>query len=141
MLARCSEHLASGESLSVKSDLDSLFRMIPVGRARSQATTERNSTMLDQMQVSTIIPPLSALLAHPDFRGGLADGHTWFDESYDPVPLTEEEMIDEVEMNLTRSVQERTRKPCRLYRVDSHPYLYHLGYVLATIDEGLRHAR
>jgi len=51
--------------------------------------------MFDQMQVTTVVPSLSALLAHPEFQQGLADGPERFLDSYEDAPLTEEEMIEE----------------------------------------------
>lgn len=96
--------------------------------------------MLDQMQVSTGVLSLSALLAHPEFVRGLAAGHEFFLDSYEPEPLTEEEMIEEVELNLTRRVTEHSRKLCHLYGCEPSSYFYNLGFVVGTIDKGLSYA-
>jgi hypothetical protein len=97
--------------------------------------------MLNQIQVSPVVLPLSALLAHPEFQRGLAAGHEFFFESYEPEPLSEEEMIEEVELNLTRRVTEHSRLICRLEGVNPPSYLYNLGFVVGTIDKGLSYAR
>jgi hypothetical protein len=85
--------------------------------------------MLDQMQVSTPVVSLSVLLEHPEFQQGLADAREQFLGDYEPAPLTEEEMIEEVEMNLSRRVTDRSKKLCRLYADEPSSYFYNLGYV------------
>ncbi len=98
--------------------------------------------MLDQMQVTTVIPSLSALLAHPEFQQGLADGRSErFLDSYEDAPLTEEEMIEEVEGNLSRRAIEREKKLCRMYGWEPSSYLYTLGCVIGIIDQGLTYTR
>ena len=49
-------------------------------------------------------------------------------------------MIDEVELELSRYVIEADKKICRLSGDQPFPYLYHLGYVLGIINEGLTYA-
>jgi hypothetical protein len=51
---------------------------------------------------SAFISLLSALLAHPEFQQGVRFGQDGYFDLYDEAPLTEEEMIKEVEMNLSR---------------------------------------
>ncbi len=97
--------------------------------------------MFDQMQVTTVVPSLSALLAHPEFQQGLADGPERFLDSYEDAPLTEEEMIEEVEGNLSRRATEREKKICRLYGWEPSSYLYGLGCVIGIIDQGLTYTR
>ena len=97
--------------------------------------------MLEQKQVSSVVPSLSALLAHPDFQEGLKEGRASFSDSYEAAPLSEEEMIEEVEMNVSRRITMRSFYLCSVYGWEASSYLYNLGVVLGTIDEGLAHAR
>jgi hypothetical protein len=96
--------------------------------------------MLDQMQEESVMPLLSALLAHPEFQAGVCEGQEVFEESYEPAPLTEEEMIEEVEMNLSQRVTERSRAVCQYHGWDPSSYLYNLGVVIGTIGKGLSYA-
>lgn len=66
----------------------------------------------------SLMSMLSALLAHPEFQEGLVDGQEDFESSYEPAPLTEEEMVDEVEMDLSRAVTERCKKLSQLEGLD-----------------------
>ena len=97
--------------------------------------------MLDQlnhMQETPIVAMLAALLEHPQFRQGLRDGYgEAFDTNYEPAPLTEDEMIDEVELNLSRRVQENCKIHKLVYGVELPPFLYDLGCVLGVISKGL----
>ncbi len=97
--------------------------------------------MLDQMQVTTVVPSLSALLAHPEFQQGLADGHEFFSDFYEDAPLSEDEMIEEVEGNLSRRATEREKKICRMYGWEPSSYFYGLGCVVGIIDQGLTYTR
>ena len=94
--------------------------------------------MLDQIQVTTIIPSLTALLEHSEFQLGMADAREQFLESYEPTLLTEDEMIHEVEANLSLRVIEGDRIVCR--RFGGYSYFYSLGYVFGTINEGLTYS-
>ncbi len=78
--------------------------------------------MLDQMQ---IIPmhDLSPLLTYPEFALGVRLAQDCFPERYELEPLTEDEMIDEVEEEGLAD--------------DELSCLYHLGFVYGTIDQGL----
>jgi len=96
--------------------------------------------MLDQMQVTTVVPSLSALLAHPEFQKGLAFGRECFFDSYEKAPLAEKEMIEEVEGNLNRRVVERDKKIARATGDEPPSYFYNLGYVIGIIDQGLTYA-
>ena len=109
---------------------------------------------LNHLQISTPAQPLalspddpslstllSALLAHPDFQCGVAYGQAFFAEEYASAPLTEEEMIEEVEVNLTRHITEQSRFVERvLFGGVPTPYLTHLGFVVGTIAKGLSYA-
>jgi hypothetical protein len=106
--------------------------------------------MLDQMQVSstslstvvsTSAPRLLALLDHPEFQRGLVDGQEEFLGSYQPAPLTQEEMIQEVELNLSHWVTERCKKLCALNGWEPGSYFYDLGFTIGLIDKGLTYAR
>jgi len=92
---------------------------------------------------ATSVASLSVLFEHPDFQRGFTDGHAEFLDSYEPEPLTEEEMIEEVEMNLSRRITERCQK---IYQSEGWQrqagyYLYNLGFVVGTIDQGLTYAQ
>ncbi|MBA2286046.1 MAG: hypothetical protein H0W02_11220 [Ktedonobacteraceae bacterium] len=63
--------------------------------------------MVDHLRGTPALHSLSALLAHPEFQRGLAGAQEDFSSDYKAAPLTEEEMVNEVEMNLTRRVTER----------------------------------
>jgi hypothetical protein len=94
------------------------------------------------MQVTpTTVHVLSALLEHPEFQQGLTVAQEVFEESYEPAPLTEEEMIEEVELNLSRRVTERCRKLCQHYGWEPSSYLWNLGFVVGTIEMSLTYAR
>jgi len=69
------------------------------------------------------------------------DGHEGFFDSYEEAPLTEEEMIDEVEGNLNRRVTARDKKIARATGDEPPSYFYNLGYVIGIIDQGLTYAR
>jgi len=62
--------------------------------------------MLNQMQIATIVSQLTALLEHPEFQAGLANAREEFLGGYEPAPLTENEMVDIVESNLSRRMTE-----------------------------------
>ncbi len=66
------------------------------------------------------------LLMHPDFQAGVAEAVRHFPKFYELEPLTEDEMIDEVETNLSRSIS-----------ADETSYLYRLGYAYGIINTGL----
>ncbi len=101
---------------------------------------ESHSTF-DQMQVTTVVPLLSALLENPEFQRGLAIGHEFFDESYEEAPLTEDEIIKEVEGNLNRRMVEQDKKIARVMGDEPTSYFYNLGFVMGTIDKGLTYTR
>jgi hypothetical protein len=87
------------------------------------------------------VPDLSALRAHPEFQRGFVEGHEEFLGSYQPAPLTEEEMIQEVELNLSHWVTKRCKKLCLLNGWEEGSYFYDLGFVIGLIDKGLTYAR
>lgn len=96
--------------------------------------------MLDQKQVATSVPALFALLEHPEFRQGLANAQEEFLGSYRPAPLTQEEMIEEVEINLSRRITQRCQHLCFVYGDKPSSYLFNLGFVVGLINEGLTYA-
>jgi hypothetical protein len=96
---------------------------------------------LDQIQAPTVVPLLSALLEHPEFQRGLADAHEEFLGSYKAAPLTQDEMIEEVEMSLSRHVTERCKQISLVYGEKPSSYLFNLGFVVGVIDKGLTYAR
>ncbi len=103
-------------------------------------TTTDKSAMLAQMQVVSMVPLLSVLLEHPEFQQGLATARECFLECYEAAPLTEEEMIAEVESELSYCAIETDREIFHLLGKQPLSYLYHLGFVFGTINEGLTYA-
>ena len=97
--------------------------------------------MIDQMHDLPIVPVLSALLAHPEFQAGLAHAQQAFFDSYEEAPLTEEEMLEEVESNLSRRVAEWDKQVSRLMGEEPPSYLLNLGCVIGIINQGLTYAR
>ncbi len=97
--------------------------------------------MGEQMRVTSTLHSLSALLEHPEFQRGLAGAQEEFSSDHKAAPLTEEEMVNEVEMNLTRRVTERDKKIARIFGGPPSSYLYNLGFVVGLIDAGLTYAR
>lgn len=82
-----------------------------------------------------VIPSLTALESHPDFRQGLIDAQEQFLSEFQPIPLSEDEMVKEVEMSIGHRAVEENKK------IDGAlPYFYWLGYVYGTINEGLAYA-
>ncbi len=84
--------------------------------------------MLDQMQVSLLVPPvslepllesdlLSALLTSPDFRDGLKCGKAAFEEDVEDeeTPQTEEEMISFVSQELSVTMYRRGKSLGQLF--------------------------
>jgi hypothetical protein len=105
------------------------------------STRKGGAHIVDHMQVTAVVPSLSALLAHPEFQKGLAVGHEFFFDSYEEAPLTEEEMIEEVEWNLSRHIVARGKKIARLIGDEPPSCFYNLGYVIGTIEQGLTYTR
>jgi len=99
--------------------------------------------MSDQMHPTPpAVPVLSALCEQAEFQRGLTEAKETFLEDYDPAPLSEEEMITEVELELSRRMTERAKLLARLDEGwPCSSYLYHLGYVVGIINEGLTYAR
>jgi len=103
-------------------------------------TPDDGQALPDQAQVTIIIETLEELSAHPDFQAGLRDVQTFFLESHEAAPLTENEMMDEVETNLCRSVVEHSRTVISSFGEFPPSYLYSLRFVFGTINEGLTYA-
>jgi hypothetical protein len=98
--------------------------------------------MCNQMHLASPGAPLSELLQHPEFLEGLTVAQQHFLDSYEEAPLTEEEMIDEVERHLSRRITEHRKHACRALGWEPPPsYLYTLGFVLGIINTGLTYAR
>ncbi len=93
--------------------------------------------MFDQMRVISTLHSLSALLDHPEFQRGLAGAQEEFSSDYEAAPLTEEEMVNEVEMNLSRRVTERDKEISQFFGGTPSSYLYNLGFVVGLISTGL----
>lgn len=96
--------------------------------------------MLEQMHATTPLPSLAALLAHPEFQRGLADAQATFLDDYEAAPLTEEEMIEDVEERLSRDGFELDKTGSQVSGSAPRTYFYNLGLTVGTIDQGLRYA-
>jgi hypothetical protein len=73
------------------------------------------------------IPPLVALESHPEFQQGIRIAQEVFLEHHAPTPLTENEIINELNEGLAS--------------VGNGPsYFYHLGFVFGFINQGLAYA-
>ena len=80
---------------------------------------------------------LDRLLNHPDFRSGVRLAQEVFLDHHDPTPLTLEQMVNEVEENLSRAIAEQSKEVTEALGVGPS-YFYHLGFVFGTINEGLK---
>jgi hypothetical protein len=113
-------------------------------RARRQRQTEASLAFVsakEPLPDSSPVVLLSALLAHPEFQQGVREAHEGFLGDYEPEPLTEDEMIETVERNLSRCVIEHCKKLCRFYGEEPISYLHNLGRVVGTIAQGLSYTQ
>src|SRR5437879_6252841 len=85
----------------------------------------------------SLVSMLFTLLTHPEFQQGLMNGYEEFERNYEPAPFTEEEMIEEVEMNVSRTITERCKKLSQFEGLEPPSYLCNLGWVIGTIAKGL----
>ena len=87
---------------------------------------------------------LSPLLTHPDFLQGVSLAQDSFLDCYAPAPLTEDEMINEVEDNVGRANVEQSKAVMRAFGVGGsgrpYSYFWYLGLVFGTINEGLTYS-
>jgi hypothetical protein len=83
---------------------------------------------------------LSALLMHPEFVQGVYDCQDVFFDCFEQAPLTEQEMIEEVEGNLSRVMTERDQQWTLVTGVQAPSYVHKLGWVIGTIAKGLTYA-
>jgi Helix-turn-helix domain len=105
--------------------------------------------MLDQMQVSQLVPSvsleplletdlLSALLTCPDFRDGLEFGQRICQEEYeeDPaqVPQTEEALVCFVNTELSTQMYCREKVLDRHFKTHPLSYLHHIGFVVGYLN-------
>lgn len=94
------------------------------------------------IQAPDVVSMLTALVEQPEVQRGLLMAQEFFLDSYEPAPLTEEEMINEVETNLSRWARERGKAANRvLGEKASSSYLCNLGCVLGIIGQGFTYAR
>lgn len=107
-------------------------------RIRTNVLVPQSSPNHCQEQVpDSLVSMLSMLLTHPEFREGLIDAYEEFESNYEPAPFTEEEMIEEVEMNVSRAAIERGKKLSQFEGLEPPSYLCNLGWVIGTIAKGL----
>ncbi len=93
--------------------------------------------MTTAVNMQIVTPSLTALLEHPDFQRGVADAEECFEEEYKGT-LTEEQMITEVEVNLTRAATEQNKEWFAETFGSAPPsYIRTLGFVFGTINQGL----
>jgi hypothetical protein len=83
---------------------------------------------------------LSALLVHPSFVQGVYDCQDFYFDGFEQAPLTEQEMIEEVEGNLSRVMTERDQQWTLVTGVQAPSYIDKLGWVIGTIAKGLTYA-
>jgi len=96
---------------------------------------EKNKEREDEMENTEIHIHFVVLLEHPEFRAGMSDARERFLEEYEPAPLTLDQMINEVEISIGRCPTEQNKVIS-----DCPSYIYWLGYVYGTINEGLIYA-
>jgi hypothetical protein len=106
----------------------------------AKPTEMPTNAQLEQMQVMIIIETLPALSAHPDFQAGLQDAQACFLEDSDAAPLTEEEMIEKVETNLSHRAVKADRRVSQRLGDEPPSYFYNLGFIFGTLNEGLTYA-
>jgi predicted Zn-dependent protease len=119
--------------------------MLNSAETASSSSTIVSVTPLPQQQCQEHAPDfltsmLSALLAHPAFQQGVRYGQDYYFDSYEEAPLTEEEMIEEVEMNLSRRIVQVSQQAATRLGDQSPSYLEQLGWVVGTIAKGLTYA-
>jgi transcriptional regulator with XRE-family HTH domain len=94
------------------------------------------------IQAPDVVAMLTALVEQPEVQRGLLMAREFFLDSYGPAPLIEEDMIYEVETNLSRRAHERQKAANRvLGEKASSSYLCDLGCVLGMIGQGFVYAR
>jgi hypothetical protein len=96
--------------------------------------------MLAQMQKTTIIPSLVALLEHPEFQKGIQFGRDLYHNEEYAGMLTEEQMIVVAEDECSRQARREETRHARLTNDDPLSFLLHLGVVVGAINEGLAYA-
>jgi hypothetical protein len=97
--------------------------------------------MLDQMQIASVIPSLSALLAHPEFQAGVRDGQQsfqdglfWDDHEH---PWTEQKRIDFVTKEVSAKQHHKEQRLSLAMGEPPISYLHRLGFVMGYLDQEL----
>lgn len=93
------------------------------------------------IQAPALVEMLTTLIEHPDVQRGLLMAQEYFLDEYEPAPLTQEEMLNEVETSLSRRAWERGKAIERVLGGKPSSYLCNLGCVLGMIGRGLIYAR
>lgn len=83
---------------------------------------------------------LVGIVEHPDFRDGLVNGWEAFIEEFLPEVLTEEEMVDEIEHNLTWRAINNDNRACQALGWEPPSFLHGLGWVVGIISRSLTYA-
>ncbi len=74
---------------------------------------------------------------HPEFVQGVCDCQERYFDYFDEAPLTEEEMMEEVETNLSRRTAKVDQQTAAMFGGEAPTYLEKLGWVIGTIAKGL----
>lgn len=90
-----------------------------------------------EQATDSLLSLLAALLAHSAFAQGVHECQEYFCDFYDEVPLTEEEMIEAVEINLSRHSAVTAQHFATIMGWNPPSYLRDLGWVVGIIAKGL----
>jgi len=85
---------------------------------------------------SALPEAVSALAAQPDFLAGLQDAQQVYDDNEYEGRLSEGEMMELVERNVSRRGRERDNKVCQAMGLQAPAFLYALGLVIGLIGTG-----
>lgn len=99
--------------------------------------TQPSQNQCQEHVPDSLLSMLSALFAHSEFVQGVRDCQEYYFDLYDEAPLTEEEMIKVVEMNLSRRAAKADRQITAILGGETLSYLEKLGWVIGTIARGL----
>ena len=85
--------------------------------------------------IAPIVP--DAILLDPEFQEGLRHGQRYFDDEFDPAPLTNQQILEAIQSNLA---PERMTRAQHVFLAQGWPDispLYYLGFVIGFINAGL----
>ena len=97
---------------------------------------KQDSGFCEQLRRLAAPPALAALFEHPDFQEGVKWGkETYYDMGHEGM-LTEAEMVDVVEENLSRCALREGARFDQAMELAPDSYLVRLGIVVSVIAEG-----